>query len=153
MLVVAKPPTMKVYRMNPTTGKTICAGDVNDMKKNDMYAAPQDEEWIRMNASKVVAVDVDGTLTVPGKWIGEHTFYAIANGARDAMIRLKRDGYIIVIHTVRKRKDLVAEWLHANAIPFDYIESKTYARFYIDDRAITFQSWKETMEEVKRNED
>lgn len=111
---------------------------------------PKDEAWIRARYGRIVAVDLDATLLKYDEWIDEETFGDPLPGAIKAMMRLRAGGYIIVIHTCRRRLDLVESFLKHIQLPFDYIEHKPYADYYVDDRAIRFQgSWEQTLQDVK----
>jgi len=111
----------------------------------DDYQSPA---WIQRNANNVVAIDLDATISMPGEWRGEELFYPPMLGARDAMYELRRKGYIIIIYTVRRRHDLIAAYLKRHQLPYDYIESKPYATYYIDDRAIKHKDWEQSLQEV-----
>lgn len=115
-----------------------------------MFEMPKEQDWICEHAERVVCVDIDGTITVGGPWKGEEQFSMVRPTARRALVELRRRGYIIVLHSVRKRKDLVYQWAKREGLDFDYIETKAYARYYIDDRAIGFRgSWLDVLQEVK----
>jgi hypothetical protein len=109
-----------------------------------------------------IVVDLDGTIC-------EHQFPAFGKpiaGAREALQRLKRAGYWIIIHTVRTssyyerhglyRPDVnspeaVSAYLHHHQIPFDeiWMHDKPVALAYIDDRGLRLtgdrkrSNWKE----------
>jgi hypothetical protein len=96
-----------------------------------------------------IVVDLDGTIC-------EHRFPAFGEpiaGAREALQRLKRAGYWIIIHTFRTssyyRKtgtydpevnspEAVSAYLEHHRIPFDeiWMHDKPVAVAYIDDRGI-----------------
>jgi len=97
----------------------------------------------------ILAIDFDGTI-VKDKFpeIGEPL-----PGAKEAINRLRHDGYTIIIWTCRKDKKLLEaiEWLVKNEIRYDYINEgcrhniskhggtdtrKVYADLYIDDRML-----------------
>jgi hypothetical protein len=109
--------------------------------------------------TKVVAVDLDGTLATYDGWKGEEHFGTLRKGAKKAMKEFQAKGYHIIIHTTRGNKELVKKWLNDNDVPFDYINenpnqpegssSKPIADVYIDDRAIpATQSWDKIRTEV-----
>jgi hypothetical protein len=96
-----------------------------------------------------VVVDLDGTIC-------EHRFPAFGEpiaGAREALQRLKRAGFWIIIHTVRtssyyqavgmyqpevNSSEAVSAYLQAHQIPFDeiWVHDKPVAMAYIDDRGL-----------------
>jgi hypothetical protein len=95
-----------------------------------------------------IVVDLDGTIC-------EHRFPAFGApiaGAREALYRLKRAGYWIIIHTVRTSSfyrltgmyepeinspEAVSAYLRQHDIPFDeiWMHDKPVAMAYIDDRS------------------
>lgn len=113
---------------------------------------------------KVIAVDFDGVIAKwDGIWrgglIGE-----VIPGTREALQTLKNLGFKIVIYTTRlnlqwgsevehRFKEILA-WLYANRIPYDEIaiSGKPLADYYIDDRAIPFESWDQVLREIKNRE-
>lgn len=106
------------------------------------YSAPKDSDWITRNGNRIVAIDIDGTITKGGRWFGEGEFKPLMPAAKSRIQRLKKDGWVVVIYSVRKDKQRIADWLNLVKIPFDYIETKPcYYTVLIDDRAIPFESW------------
>ena len=84
-------------------------------------------------------------------------------GAKKALINLRRKGYKIIIHTCRVNPVLnnsysldelymkVKKILTKNEIPYDEIwlgTGKPLADYYIDDRAIKFEDWKQVLGEI-----
>lgn len=100
----------------------------------------------------VIAVDFDGTVV-------NHEFPAIGSlkeGAKEALIALKKAGHKIIIWTCRagQHERDVRAFLLENDIPFDSINNpvmgadlgtrKVYADLYIDDKAVRFEdNWPE----------
>jgi hypothetical protein len=96
-----------------------------------------------------IVVDLDGTIC-------EHRFPAFGEpiaGAREALERLKRAGFWIIIHSVRTSSyyeavgmyqpevnspEAVSAYLHHYQIPFDeiWMHDKPVAMAYIDDRGL-----------------
>lgn len=102
-------------------------------------------------AHRVIAVDFDSTL-YPWRPIYEQP--DPLPGAVEAMQRLKRAGYRLVIFTSRlsptwlesagytasDQRDLIEGMLRRDGIPFDEVTSeKLPAEVYVDDRAIRFR--------------
>lgn len=104
--------------------------------------------------SKQIAVDFDDTLAI--EVLGE---IVPTKGAKEAMSRLWRHGYIIVVHSARsweafqdrgEKTRWMAEWLHKNHIPYHKIHTgfgKPAAIAYVDDKAIKYENnWKEIVD-------
>ncbi len=107
---------------------------------------------------KTVCIDFDGTIIRPQ----EYGPYGLLHedpmdGAKEAMEQLKKEGYRITVLTVRLnpsmpgndlrwKKWVIQNWLEKNEIPFDEItNNKPKAVVYIDDKAIKFTTWKQTL--------
>jgi len=108
---------------------------------------------------KVVAIDLDGTILKYSGWKGQKHFESPLPGVKEALLELKRRGYIIVVWTTRKNVRDIARYLRNHGIPFDYINenpyqppdgsNKIYADVYVDDRAVSFTgNWQETLQEI-----
>jgi hypothetical protein len=72
-------------------------------------------------------------------------------------------GFKIMIWTTRRHQDLISSALKSAGIPYDYINenpnqapdvnpSKPVADYYIDDRALRFVDWNQTLNELKERE-
>lgn len=112
---------------------------------------------------KTLAIDFDGTICRKQKY-GDGTIWQTTNpGAQGVIQDLKKDGYRIVVYTVRlspdkvkaptregrhieleEKRDKIVEWLNNRKIPFDDVVGyKPEAMAYIDDRAVRFTNWKD----------
>jgi hypothetical protein len=93
----------------------------------------------------ILAIDFDGVLhdqknPVEGRKMGRPV-----EGAYAAMVQLKVQGHTLIVHSVWGGPAM-AEWLRFYQIPYDEITStKPKADFYIDDKAIKFTSWEDTL--------
>lgn len=113
-----------------------------------------------MSKQKYVCIDLDGTIVHYKEWEGETIFGDPVEGVQNALGELKSEGWSIIIYTTRGNKELIADYLRKNSIPFDYINEnpdqpknafsgKPYAEAYIDDRGIQFNgNWKATINDV-----
>ncbi|GAG32855.1 unnamed protein product [marine sediment metagenome] len=112
-----------------------------------------------MNEHDTVCVDLDGTLAKIDEkffdpdWIGEPL-----PGALELLERLEYREFRVVLFTCRmnnglayrgklKPEELIQQWLEHNHMD-DYVDEiweghKPFARFFIDDRGITFQGGRE----------
>ncbi|MBO8162779.1 MAG: capsular biosynthesis protein [Brevibacillus sp.] len=110
-----------------------------------------------------IVIDLDGTICQL-KGAGE-TYESLpaVPGAVEAVRRLKAAGHEIVIHTARNMKthrgnvaavvasvgQLTLDWLDRHGIPYDEVVfGKPYGDVYIDDLALRFRDWQETMAEL-----
>ena len=100
----------------------------------------------------IICVDIDGVLAEENN--GK---YSIANQIKDAKIsidKLIEKGFKIYLHTGRhilKREETIY-WLQKNNINYDHIVfNKPVAKYYIDDRAIRFNSWKEVLNKIEKD--
>ena len=98
-----------------------------------------------MRRPKLIAVDLDGTLTLSEAWTEEECLNAPPNRQNIRKLNeLAKDNFIIIF-TARKDEFISAtlEWLREHGVRFDAISNrKTPADIYIDSRA-------KRMEEVK----
>jgi len=112
------------------------------------------------NRPVVVAADQHGVIAEFDGWRGDEHFGEPIAGAREALAELRRRGIKIMVYTCRQNLVKVKEYLEKNQIPYDFINenpysppdihpSKIYADIYVDDRAVSFTNWPETLEQLK----
>jgi len=110
-----------------------------------------------------IAVDFDKVLFTHESWQGHQQVGDPIPGAREALAELQQMGFKIMIWTTRNQRDIIAAACELHKIPFDYINhnpnqpseinpSKPVADYYIDDRAVRFTYWKDTLSEIKSRE-
>jgi hypothetical protein len=97
-----------------------------------------------------LAIDLDDTImdthnVAPGYKMGMPVL-----GAVQALQRLKAEGSIIVIFCLwadtEQRCEAIAKWCRFFEIPYDFITNKKPdVDWIIDNRAVRFTSWAETM--------
>jgi len=108
------------------------------------------------NIPRTIAVDFDGVIAKYSGWKGHDHYGEPIRGVKTAMKMLRKWGFKVIVYTCRADVRGVARYLRQNNIVFDYINenpyqppdvhpSKLYADFYIDDRAITFTNWRDTL--------
>jgi hypothetical protein len=104
---------------------------------------------------RYICVDFDGVIAdythAPKGW---GIFGHPIDGARQALVKFKQEGHVIIIYTCRNEINLIKEYLRVYKIPYDYINEsplnnensshKPIADVYIDDRAVRFNgNWKD----------
>jgi len=120
------------------------------------------KKYLNNLEAKTIAVDFDGVLHKSSKGFFDGTIYDDPVPGSLSAIKKLSQNYEIVVYTCKAKKDrplisgktgkdLVKEWLVKHEF-FDYIKEvtsdKPRAIFYIDDRAIEFKSWENTMERL-----
>jgi len=117
--------------------------------------------------SKILAIDLDGVILKFNweAWERDDMEYwgELMPGVIEALRRLRQQGYRLVIHTCRtnpvinssypldKLYQMVRNTLEKYKIPYDEIwigAGKPIADYYIDDRAIRFENWEQTLKEI-----
>ena len=106
-----------------------------------------------------ICIDLDGVICElnPER---NYSDLSPVEGAVEALRTLRSKGHYIIIHTARHMKTMdsntglvlaskgliTLEWLKKHQIEFDEIYfGKPWADFYIDDNALRFSSWSETL--------
>ena len=109
---------------------------------------------------KTICIDIDGTICRYEGWTGPDQFGDVLPGAREAIAKLKQDGWFIIIYTTRADKTALSKFLRSKDICFDAINEnphqpqnaiggKPMADVYLDDRAVTFKgNWAESYNDV-----
>lgn len=110
-----------------------------------------------------VAVDFDGVIHNFEGWGDGRCYGNPIVGSLESIIKLS-EKYKIIVFTAKVRPDrplvsgmtgteLVEDWLDKHGFS-KYISSVTHekprAKYYIDDRAIRFVNWKQTMRLIKK---
>ena len=100
-----------------------------------------------------IAVDFDGVIHAYTKGFYDGSIYdGPVHGVSEALKKLK-ERYFIYIYSQRngtaEGRGAVEEFLKKYNVPFDAISvSKPVAKFYIDDRAIRFKNWEQTINDI-----
>jgi len=121
------------------------------------------QDKVKVEESRTIAIDFDGVIHSFELGFHDGTIYGTPiEGSIDAIKQLAQH-YIIVIYTAKAKKDrplingktgteLVWEWLEKYGIS-SYIKEitaeKPRAICYIDDKAIRFINWDQTLKELK----
>ena len=114
--------------------------------------------------NQVLCIDFDGVIHKSSKGFHDGTIYdEPVEGTLEAIKELSNAGYEIIICTCKctegrpliNGKDgaqLIWEWLEKYNIVQcvkDVTNIKPHAKYYIDDKAIRFENWKQTLEDIK----
>lgn len=88
-------------------------------------------------------IDLDGTICSEEKQFSRALAKPLP-GSASFIQKLKQQGHTVIIYSARTwaEYEMTVEWLNLNSIPFDQlILGKPIGDFWIDDRAIKFESW------------
>lgn len=106
-----------------------------------------------MVKNKILAIDFDGVIHDIS--LANHPeFGPPILDAQPTILKLKRLQNRIIILSARastpESKQLIANWLDANKIPYDVLTNvKPVADYYIDDKAVKFNNWSDLQNEIK----
>lgn len=101
-----------------------------------------------------LAVDFDFVIHDPNNVPKGYKLGQPIKGAVQALQGLKRDGAIIVIHSVwadtEAHCEAISKWMRYFNIPYDFItNTKPNCDFYVDDKAVHHTTWENTLKEIK----
>jgi len=103
-----------------------------------------------MSRPKTIMVDLDGVLCTEEGFLERPLAQPIA-GAREALAKLRAAGYIVVIYTARGWGEyrVAQQWLDDHGFEYDGLHmGKPVADVWIDDRAIRFANWNDTLRQL-----
>lgn len=112
---------------------------------------------MNLKSKRNIAVDFDGVIHKYSKGFQDGTIYdGPIEGAKEALETLSRK-YNVIIFTTRlspiwkpedtaRQERQIKEWLAKHGFPdYPLTGSKPVAMYYIDDRAIRFENWDDTL--------
>lgn len=112
-----------------------------------------------------ICIDLDGVLCYTKKSDENYSDVLPIEGSIEAIQELKNEGHYIIIATSRhmktcngnvgqiiaKQGKTLIDWLEKHNIKYDeLLFGKSLADFYIDDKAIHFTSWNNTLTELRQ---
>ena len=114
-----------------------------------------------------IGVDFDGVIHKCSKGFYDGTIYDTPVEGAEKALKLLSEKYNIIVYTAKAKPDrplvggktgqeLVWEWLDKYGFSkyiYEVTAEKPRAKFYIDDKAINFTSWKEALEKISDCED
>ncbi len=103
-----------------------------------------------MSKPRTIMVDLDGVVCTEETTFERPLAQPIA-GAKEALAQMRAAGHTVVIYTARGWAELKAtkKWLDDHGMQYDAIHmGKPIAHIWIDDRAIQFTSWEETLKKL-----
>lgn len=136
--------------------------EIDDMEDADEGLTDDTDEAAIMEGAKddippTICIDFDGVIADYSKGFqGQDVFGSIMPGAREGILELKSRGWKIIIFSCRPDTPALRKYLADNGIAFDSINvndqqfegsnpGKPFADIYLDDRAIRFKSWSQSM--------
>jgi hypothetical protein len=115
---------------------------------------PKPVEQQKFNDKSIVSIDLDGTITA-SKSHGPDDFAPLRPGTRDALQKLHKEGFELVIHTARTDHSKVKDYLRKNGISrwisdVSNVKNPSSAIF-VDDRALRFEgNWDSTLRKIRK---
>ena len=104
-----------------------------------------------MSRPKTIMVDLDGVLCTEERTF-ERALAQPIDGAADALRRLRAAGHTVVIYTARGWPEyrMTRQWLDEHGVEYDGLHmGKPVADVWIDDRAVRFTNWAETLKQLE----
>jgi histidinol phosphatase-like enzyme len=98
-----------------------------------------------------IMVDLDGVICTEER-VFDRPLAEPIDGAREALQALKDAGHTIVVYTARGWAEYryTKQWLDDHGMVYDAIQmGKPIAHVWIDDRAVPFRDWKQTLADLR----
>lgn len=102
-----------------------------------------------------IAIDFDGTIHDPFNRKPGYKMGQPIQGTAQAIKYLRDNGHEVIIFPTwadnQQRRKALVDWLTFFQVPFDDITSvKPDVDFYIDNNAVRFESWAQTLDFIKQ---
>lgn len=99
----------------------------------------------------ILAIDFDGVIhdnehPIEGRRMGPPIF-----GAKESLDFYRKTGHTIHVYTIWQPEShhVIMDWMDYYHIPFDLVTNrKQHADVYVDNKAVNFDEWQETMERI-----
>jgi len=108
----------------------------------------------KMIEERTLAIDFDGVIhSYKRGWTGEVAEDEPMPGVEEALQKLKRDGWEIVILLSTRDSIRIWDWLEKYDLSQyidDVTNEKIQAEVYIDDRGYRFKNWKNTLQFIDK---
>lgn len=113
---------------------------------------------------QTIAVDFDGVIHAYSKGWHDGTIYDVpVAGAKEALTKLRAEYHVIIFSTRNHNRIVMGKhqpnqvvemvkWFKKHDIPYDEIwtsRGKPLCSVFIDDHAIRFENWAQTLEQIK----
>lgn len=143
-------------RAGDVTGSRLCLRGIGPLGRGSSSLPPRIMVFVSQkikHGKAPIAIDFDGVIHAYSKGFDDGTIYdGPTDGASRAIAELKKK-YYIYIYSQRSGTPegikAVKDYLLKYDIPFDEISAtKPPAKFFIDDKAIRFRNWKQTIKDV-----
>lgn len=95
----------------------------------------------------IISLDFDDVICSPAPTLPKH-LWPIKVGAKEAIDKLLSDGHYVVVLTARKDLSIVKSWMtrHFPEVSIPVSNEKRFADVYVDDKALRFETWNQTMQ-------
>lgn len=103
-----------------------------------------------MKGPMTIMVDLDGVVCTEER-VFDRPLAKPIDGAREGLAALKAAGHTIIIYTARGWAEyrVTKQWLDDHGMVYDAIHmGKPIAHLWIDDRALGFKSWDDTLPQI-----
>jgi len=100
----------------------------------------------------IIAIDMDGVLCSEEKTFSRSLAKPIP-GASESLRSLRTQGHTIIIYSARSWAELemTKKWLNDHNIEYDGLHlGKISVDIFIDDRAISFKEWPQTIHDLSK---
>lgn len=101
-----------------------------------------------------IIIDIDGTICTEERTYSRSLAKPLPY-AKESVNKLYKAGHTIIFYSARTwmEFEMTTDWLHKNGFKYhQLVLGKPIGDVWIDDRAIGFKSWEETLETLENKE-